>query len=122
MEFTIEFYKTATGRNPVEEVLLDLYKKDRALSAQTIKGIEKLRQKIFHGEPLTKHVEGGLYELRIKSGNSIVRVLFSFLEGRKIILLHGFIKKKQKTPIKELEIARARLKEIKEKNEYEKKR
>lgn len=112
MDFTIEFYKGVSGKNPIEEFLTDLYKKNPILSAQTIKGIEKLRQKVFHREPFTKHLEKNLYELRIKSGNNIVRILFTFGKGQRVILLHGFVKKKQKIPEKELEIARNRLKEI----------
>jgi len=52
-----------------------------------------------------KHVEDGIYEIRIKSGNSIFRVFSFFDEGKLIILLHGFTKKTQKLPRKEIDKA-----------------
>jgi phage-related protein len=57
-------------------------------------------------------VKTGIWEVRIRLENRIARVLF-VLEGATMVLLHGFIKKTQTTPAKELEIARKRLKEIK---------
>ena len=51
--------------------------------------------------------------MRIKARSDILRVIYTFTKGQIIILLHVFIKKKQKTPVEELEIARKRLKEIK---------
>jgi len=52
-----------------------------------------------------KHVEDGIYEIRIKSGNNIYRVFSFFDEGKLIILLHGFTKKTQKLPRKEIDKA-----------------
>lgn len=65
------------------------------------------------GEPHTKALGDGLFELRLKSEEGIVRVLYCTLVGRKIVMLHSFVKKTQKTPLKELRIAEARMKEIK---------
>ena len=113
MEFEIIFYKDVEGNNPIEEFILELGKSNRILVAKTRQGIEKLRNKAYHKEPLSKHLESGLWELRIKAGTDILRIIYTFSKGRIIILLHIFIKKKQKTPIGELEIARKRLKEIK---------
>lgn len=106
-------YQDDSKRKPVEEFLLSLGKKNLKLQAKVFEGIKKLRNSIYHGEPLSKHIESGLWELRVKSGNDILRVFYTFRKGRLIILLHIFIKKKQKTPIGELEIARKRLKEVK---------
>lgn len=57
-------------------------------------------------EPYSKHLEDGIFELRGKVGNSISRVLYFFGVGNRIILTNGFIKKTQKTPRKELELAK----------------
>lgn len=66
------------------------------------------------GEPHSKALGNGLFELRLKSEEGIARVLYCTLIGRKIVMLHSFVKKTQKTPLKELRIAEARMKEIKQ--------
>ncbi len=113
MEFQIEFFKDSRGKSPVEEFLTKLYTSNRKLLVKTRGAIEKLRYKAFHKEPLSKHLESGLWELRVKSGSNIVRVIYTFAYGRVTILLHGFTKKSQKTPARELEVARKRLRELK---------
>lgn len=112
MEFEIFFYKDNSGKSPVEEFILNLGRSNRVLTAKTQQGIEKLRNRAYHREPLSKYLESELWELRIKAGSDILRIIYTFAKGRIIILLHIFIKKKQKTPTGELEIARKRLKEI----------
>ena len=113
MDFEIIFYKDSTGKSPIEEFLLDLAKINTTLVTKTKSGIEKLRNRAYHREPLSKHIEPGLWELRIKSKRDILRVLYTFEKGQVIILLHIFAKKRQKIPSNELELARKRLKEIK---------
>jgi phage-related protein len=70
------------------------------------------------GLPHTKHIEGGLFELRVKSKEGIVRVFFCTKIGKKIIMLHSFIKKSQKTPKKEIKTARIRMSEVKQNDTY----
>ena len=55
---------------------------------------------------------GGLFELRLKVAEGIVRVFYCTLVGRRIVMLHQFIKKSEKTPRKALAIARKRMKEV----------
>ena len=64
------------------------------------------------GMPHTKAMGGGLFELRIKSVEGIGRVLYCTVVKKKIVMLHSFIKKSQKSPKKELEIAKKRMKEV----------
>ncbi len=64
------------------------------------------------GLPHTKLLEKGLFELRVKGKEGIVRVFFCTKIGKKIIMLHSFIKKSQKTPKKEIKTAKSRMKEI----------
>jgi phage-related protein len=59
---------------------------------------------------------GGLFELRLKSVEGIARVFFCTLVGQRIVMLHSFIKKTQKTPAKELNVAQNRMKEVKNAN------
>lgn len=66
------------------------------------------------GMPHTRAMGQGLVEMRMKSSEGIGRVFFCTLPGRQIIMLHAFIKKSAKTPARELKIARARLKEVKD--------
>ena len=65
------------------------------------------------GLPYTRAMGDGLFEIRAKGQEGIGRALFCTLVGRRIIILHGFIKKTEKTPKHELDIALWRMKEIK---------
>ena len=56
----------------------------------------------------------GLFELRLKAAEGIARVFYCTLVGRRIVILHQFVKKTEKTPLRELEVARRRLKEVKD--------
>ncbi|HNZ11748.1 MAG TPA: type II toxin-antitoxin system RelE/ParE family toxin [Smithellaceae bacterium] len=66
------------------------------------------------GMPHTRAMGEGLFELRLKAAEGIARVFYCTMMGRSIVMLHQFIKKTDKTPPKELAIARRRLKEIKD--------
>ena len=64
------------------------------------------------GMPHTRAMGGGLFELRIKAAEGIARVFYCTVVDRRIVILHQFVKKSEKTPPKELEIARRRMKEV----------
>ena len=64
------------------------------------------------GLPYTRPFGDGLFEIRAKGREGIGRAFFCALVGRRIVILHGFIKKTQQTPAKELKLAHKRLKEI----------
>ena len=65
------------------------------------------------GAPHTKAMGGGLFELRLKGAEGIARVFYCALIGKRIVMLHSFVKKSQRTPQQELDVAQSRLKEIK---------
>jgi phage-related protein len=65
------------------------------------------------GMPHTRAMGEGLFELRLKAGEGIARVLYCTMIGKRIMILHQFIKKSDKTPPKELALARRRMKEVK---------
>lgn len=64
------------------------------------------------GEPHIKHLEGKLWEIRAKGADGIARALYVTVTGRRVVVLHAFVKKAQKTPLRALEIARARAKKV----------
>jgi phage-related protein len=68
----------------------------------------------IHGTPHTRPMGDGLFELRLKAAEGIARVFFCTVVARKIVVLHQFLKKSEKTPNRELKIARSRMKEIRD--------
>ena len=68
------------------------------------------------GEPHTKAFGDGLFELRLRGAEGIARVFFCTLVGKRIVMLHSFIKKSERTPSREREVAETRMKEIKREN------
>jgi phage-related protein len=68
------------------------------------------------GEPHTKSFGEGLFELRLKGAEGIARVFFCTLVGRRIVMLHSFVKKSDRTPLRERKVAELRMKEIKRAN------
>lgn len=69
------------------------------------------------GEPYTQSMgKTGLFELRLKAKEGIARVMYCTLVGKQIVMLHSFVKKTQKTPKQDLDIALKRMKEVKNGN------
>jgi len=64
------------------------------------------------GMPHTKAIDSGLFELRVKGKEGIARVFYCTRIGKRIVMLHVFVKKTQKTPKKELKLAIQRMKEV----------
>ena len=64
------------------------------------------------GMPHTRAMGQGLFELRLKAAAGIARVFYCTVIGERIVMLHQFVKKSEKTPARELEIARRRMKEV----------
>ena len=103
--FDVEFFIEDNGRIPVEEFITGL--KDRKMKAKIFRSLELLeRNGNMLGEPYSAFLGDGIYELRIIQSSNISRILYFFCYGKKIILTNGFIKKTQKTPIKEIKLAK----------------
>lgn len=68
------------------------------------------------GEPHTKAMKSGLFELRLKGAEGIARVFYCTQVGRRIVMLHSFVKKTNHTPPRELDTAMHRMKEVKNEN------
>jgi phage-related protein len=102
-EWSIVFYLEDSGASPVEEFLDSLDAKTQRRLAWSI---EQLRlRNVTARAPLARHLEGKLWELREESQTNIYRVIYFFFTGRQIIFVHGFQKKTQKTPRREIELA-----------------
>ena len=103
------FFMTDAGAEPVREWLKSLPVAERRVIGEDIKTVQ------FGwplGMPLAAHLESGIWEVRSRLGTRIARVLFVLDDGT-MVLLHGFIKKEQKTPKPELDLAEDRLKQLK---------
>lgn len=103
-EFEIEFYAKADGTEPAKEFLLSLDVKMRAKMLRTISMLETNGYALR--EPCSKALDDGIFELRAKVGSNITRVLYFFVVDRRAILTNGFVKKTQKTPQNEIELAK----------------
>jgi phage-related protein len=80
---------------------------ERIVNLIKAKGLEQVH------EPYVKHLEGKLWEMRMKGRDGIARSIYVTATGQRIVILHSFIKKSQKTPKAVLDIARERAKEVK---------
>ncbi|PHQ89613.1 MAG: hypothetical protein COB42_06665 [Sulfurimonas sp.] len=108
-KITSLFYETSNGNKPVREWLLPLNKKDRQIIGSDIKTVEYA---FPIGMPVCRKLGSKLYEVRSDiSSKRIARVIFAVVPEY-MILLHGFIKKDQKTPKGEIDLALKRKKDI----------
>lgn len=102
-EFVIVFYRRETGTSPVIEFLESLKPESLAIIHQKIHMLSAFGMQLR--EPHTKPIENGLFELRIRDNKVAYRMIYFFVQGNKIIITHGFTKKTNKTPRKEIEFA-----------------
>jgi phage-related protein len=99
------FFRTESGSEPVRSWLKSMAPRDRRLIGEDIKTVE------FGwpiGMPTCRSLGNGLYEVRTDlPGNRIARVFFYVDKDKRMVLLHGFLKKTRVTPAPELDLARA---------------
>ena len=98
------FFLTAAGSEPVRDWLLSLPKEDRKAIGTDIAYVQ---YKWPIGRPRVAHVVGDIWEVRSRLTNRTARVLFA-VDGKEMVLLHGFIKKTQSTPVQDIDLAKAR--------------
>lgn len=109
-DWSIVFYTDARGEEPIRAFLESL---DLRTQARFAWSIEQLRlRNIRAREPLVKHLDGPIWELRRESTTNIYRLLYATLPNRRILFVHGFQKKTQKTPPRELALSQRRLSEF----------
>lgn len=103
----VVFFRTEAGNEPVREWLKELPKEDRKTIGEDILTVQYGWPV---GKPLVDHLGEGIWEIRSRLGNRIARTLFIEAD-QEIVLLHGFIKKTQKTPKDDLALAKKRKKQ-----------
>ena len=106
MSWSIEY-----AHPDVEKFVLDLPTGLRAKYFRLTELMEEFGANL--GMPHSRPMPEGLFELRVKSQEGIARIFYCMLVGKRIVMLHGFIKKSQKTPAKDSKLARKRMKEVK---------
>lgn len=105
MNWQIDFYSA--------EVKKETFSFPRKILAKTINIMDMIEEFGPNlGKPYTDSIGDGLFEIRAKGEEGIGRSLFCYTKGKRIIILHSFVKKTQKTPKKDLDIARKRKKEV----------
>lgn len=107
MDWTVEYYKDLKGNEPVADFIDSLPIDTQAKVFRLIDLLAKYA--VLLKEPYARQVKGKVRELRIKDSQGAIRVLYFTFTGRRIILLHGFIKKTEKTPIRDIELAEKRM-------------
>ncbi|MEZ8107388.1 type II toxin-antitoxin system RelE/ParE family toxin [Vibrio cortegadensis] len=105
MSWNVDFY------DGVEYAILAMPPKIQARIVRLLELIEERGANL--GEPHTKSMGDGLFEIRAKAQEGIGRGLFCYLDGKNIKVLHAFVKKSQKTPKKDIKLAKDRMKEVK---------
>jgi phage-related protein len=106
MKFTYDFLEI-NDKAPMIEFLDSLSIRDSAkIFASIDKLVELKNSNIQPKENLSKHVEDNIFELRVRLTDNIARCLYFYVINQKIIFTHGFIKKTQKLPRKEIELAK----------------
>ena len=96
----------------VDDEIMELPPKLQARLLRLFEMVESLGLDQLH-EPHVKHLDGKLWELRAKAAEGIARGIYVAVTGRRVVVLHVFVKKSQKTPRRALELAQERMKEVK---------
>lgn len=109
MHWKVTFFRSESENEPVAEFFDSLSIADRAKVTRSIKRLAE--NGILLKEPFSKQIKGKIRELRIQCKDKPVRVLYFTFTERTFVLLHGFIKKSQKTPRKEVNLAVKRMNE-----------
>jgi phage-related protein len=105
----VVFFRSEQGSVPVREWLLSLARTERK---QIGNDVLKVQYCWPIGKPLVGNLGSGLWEVRSRLEDRIARVIFC-VEGSQMVLLHGFIKKTQKTPKHEVDLAMKRMSQLK---------
>lgn len=107
MSWTVEYYIDASGKEPVADFIDSL---PASAQAKVLRLISLLADYgVLLKEPYTKQIKGKLRELRVRDNSGAVRVLYFTFTGKRFILLHGFVKKTDKTPDRHIEAAEKRM-------------
>jgi phage-related protein len=102
--FIVEFFEKNDGTSPAKDFILSQNIKMRVKLFRTLELLEIKGNELR--EPYSKFLGDGIFEVRVKQGTNISRVLYFFVSGKKIILTNGYVKKSQKTLPSEINLAK----------------
>lgn len=113
--YEIDYYEDENGNKPVEAFINSL---DAKMKAKVFGRLELLEEHgSMLGMPFSRHLDDGIFEPRTVQGNNITRILYFFVIGERVILTHGFVKKTQKTPFREIDKAKKMRNDWRRRNE-----
>ncbi len=112
-QWEIEFYQDKQGNIPVQQFILEQPEKVQAKLLRFIDMLQGFGMSL--GQPYVKKLTGSsVWELRIQHSSNYYRIMYFAFTGKKFVLLHGFVKQTAKTPMSEIEIAKDRMNDYKE--------
>jgi phage-related protein len=113
----MNYWRNPSGKAPVEKYIDEIdNKEERAELLSALKGIQEYGRDAVGIE--FRQIEGKLWELKIRTHGNQHRIFYAVLKGNEMVLLHAYLKKTPKAPVKEIQTAKQRLKQLKEvKNE-----
>ena len=111
MKLSINYWRNPSGKVPIEKYIDTIdNKEERAELLSILKGIQENGTDAIGVE--FRQIEGKLWELKIRIHGNQHRVFYIVLKGNEMILLHAYLKKTQKAPVKEIEVAKQRMKTV----------
>jgi len=113
MIFHINYWRSPSGKAPVERYIDDIdNKEERAEILSALKGVREYGKDAVGVE--FRQIEGKLWGLKIKTHGNQHRIFYVVLTGNEMVLLHAYLKKTPKAPVKEIQTAKQRMKQIME--------
>lgn len=116
MLFRINYWRNPVGRAPVEKYIDEIgNKEEKAELLSALKGIQEYGTDAVGVD--FRQIEGKLWELKIRTHGKQHRIFYVVLKGNEMILLHAYLKKIPKAPLREIQTAKQRLKQLTEVNQ-----
>ncbi len=113
MTFLVNYWRSPAGKAPVEKYIDEINNKgERAEVLAALKGIQEYGIDAVGVE--FRQIEGKLWELKIRTHGNQHRIFYVLLKGNEMFLLHAYLKKTPKAPLREIETAKQRMKQLME--------
>ena len=106
----VNFYELPSGRSPIEEFIEGLPKGDQARFAEVLVGLEQFG--LAYSRVQFKPLRGKLWEIKFSSPGGGFRMAYVLVTAEEMVVLHAFRKSTQKTPLRDLDLAEKRMKEV----------
>ena len=106
----VNFYELSSGRSPVEDFIEDLSKADQARFAEVIVGLSEYG--LSYSRVQFKPLRGKLWEIKFAAPGGGYRMAYVLVQSDEMVIVHAFRKSTQKTPIRDLDLAEKRMKEV----------